>query len=345
MTTNTDFAKYLSKFLSSYLPYDRNMSPNTVASYRDTFVLFINYMRDVERIQAEQLSLKNITKQTVLNFLSWIVSDRKCSISTRNNRLASIHSFIQYLQYEDIKNLEEWQKILSIKVLRAETKKLTYLTTEGVRALLAQPDMNTHSGRRDLAILALMYDTAARVQEIIDLTPESVRIEHTPYTIRLVGKGRKSRIVPLMQEQVDILRSYMKENRLLESNRNKHPLFYNGRGEKLTRSGVAYILGKYVREAHLSMQDIIPKEISCHSLRHSKAMHLLQAGVNIVYIRDFLGHVSVQTTEIYARADSKQKQEALEKAYVDLVPKSANKREWEYNQDILTWLKGFQKCQ
>lgn len=318
------------------------MSPNTVASYRDTFVLFIQYMKNVQQVQVERLVLKDITKRIVVDFLSWIMSERDCGISTRNNRLAAIHSFIQYLQYEDINNLEEWQKILSIKSMKSETRKINYLTPEGVQLLLAQPDTDTYSGRRDLAVLSLMYDTAARVQELIDLTPESVRIEHNPYTLRIIGKGRKSRVVPLMDEQASILKSYMEENNLLDFSKQKHPLFFNNRGEKLTRSGIAYILNKYVHEAHIEKPDLIPMEISCHSLRHSKAMHLLRAGVNIVYIRDILGHSSIQTTEIYARADSKQKQDALEKAYADLTPKKSN-REWERNKDLLYWLKGLQK--
>lgn len=343
MNTKTDFAKYLSKFLSEYLPHERNMSYNTVASYRDTFVLFINYMKDVHKISAERLCLKDLTKKVIVEFMSWIITTRSCSISTRNNRLAAIHSFVQYLQYEDIKNIDEWQRILSIKTMRSETKKMQYLSVEGVEVLLEQPDVETYSGRRHLAILALMYDSGARVQELIDLTPESVRIEHTPYTIRLIGKGRKSRIVPLVKEQVDVLKAYMVENNLFTPEKYRHPLFFNSRGEKLTRAGVVYILNKYVREAHLQNPKLVPLGISCHSLRHSKAMHLLQAGINIVYIRDILGHVSIQTTEIYARADSRQKQDALEKAYVDVLPKAAKAREWERNKDILMWLKSLQK--
>ena len=208
---------------------------------------------------------------------------------------------------------------------------------------MEQPDVETYSGRRHLAILALMYDSGARVQELIDLTPESVRIEHTPYTIRLIGKGRKSRIVPLVRKQVDVLKAYMVENNLFSPERYRHPLFFNSRGEKLTRAGVVYILNKYVREAHQQNPKLVPLGISCHSLRHSKAMHLLQAGINIVYIRDILGHVSIQTTEIYARAGSMQKQDALEKAYVDILPKVAKDREWERNKDILMWLKSLQK--
>lgn len=164
---------------------------------------------------------------------------------------------------------------------------------------------HTWMGRRHLAILSLMYDTGARVQEIADLTVDCVRIDYEPYTIRLFGKGRKSRIVPLVREQTDILRSYMEENRLNYSSKSASPLFFNSRHEKMTREGISYILATYADMARKISLELIPERLSCHSIRHSRAMHLLQGGVNLVYIRDILGHVSIQTTDIYARADSK----------------------------------------
>jgi len=343
MNTGTDFAKYLSKFLSEYLPYERNMSPNTVASYRDTFLQFIGYMKDVQKIRLEQLTLDTLTRERVIDFLSWVQKERNCGVATRNHRLAAIHSFMSYLQYEEIHHLDEWQRILSIKAMKDEKKSINYLTAEGVKLLLDQPDITTRNGRRNLSLLALMYDTGARVQEIIDLTPESIKTESKPYTIRLFGKGRKSRVVPLMEEQLVILKRYMDENHLYENYKLKHPLFFNSRNEKLTRPGVTYILKTYAGMAKQVNPVLVPDNISCHTLRHSKAMHLLQAGVNLVYIRDLLGHVSIQTTEIYARADHKQKREALEKAYTNLIPEKATKCEWEQNQNLLNWLKSLNK--
>jgi len=284
MNTGTDFAKHLSKFLSEYLPYERNMSPNTVNSYRDTFVQFIAYMKDVQKIRLEQLTLDTVTRQRVLDFLSWVQKERNCGIATRNHRLAAIHSFMSYIQYEEIHHLDEWQRILSIKAMKDDKKSINYLTAEGIKLLLDQPDIKTRSGRRNLALLALMYDTGARVQEIIDLTPESLKAESTPYTIRLFGKGRKSRVVPLIEEQIVILKRYMEENHLFENCKLKHPLFFNSRNDKLTRAGVTYILKTYVEMAKQVTPALVPRIISCHTLRHSKAMHLLQSGVNLVYI-------------------------------------------------------------
>lgn len=341
MNTYTDFAKWLGKFLTEYLPHERNMSPNTILSYRDTFVQFIDYMKSALHIRIEKLTLDLITKDVVLGFLTWVQEERNCGIATRNYRLAAIHSFIQYLQYEDITRLEQWGKILSIKAMKAEKKSIGYLTVDAIKLLFEQPDVNIQKGRRNLALLALMYDTGARVQEMIDLTPGSVNVASIPYTIRLFGKGQKYRVVPLMDEQVQLLKRYMEENNLMEKHRTKHPLFFNNRGEKLTRSGISYILKSYVTMAQAINPDLFPISVSCHSLRHSKAMHLLQAGVNLVYIRDILGHTSIQTTDVYARADSKQKREALERSYINLVPESESTRKWENNQNLLDWLKGF----
>lgn len=339
MKTNTDFAKYISLFLSDYLPYHRNVSVNTIKSYTDTFIQFISFMRNKEQIPVEKLTLEMLTKENVVNFLQWIKDERKCSNATRNCRLAAICSFVQYLQYEDICRLSTWQQILSIKPIKTEKQSVNYLTVDGIKLLLEQPDITTEKGRRNLAMLALMYDTAARVQEIISLTPDNVRIDSKPYTIRLLGKGNKARIVPLMEEQACHLKSYMQEHRLFNHEKKQHPLFYNSRYEKLTRAGVTFILSTYVQMARLIRPEYIPCRVSCHSLRHSRAMHLLQSGVNLIYIRDILGHCSIQTTDIYARADSKQKRKALEEAYINMSPNADNDNIWEQDKNILDWLK------
>lgn len=334
----TDFSKSLTDFLSKYLPGERGLSANTISSYKFTFILFIGFIESQKKISVNKLSLKDITKECIIEFLEWLQRERKCSDSTRNVRLAAIHSFFNFLQYEAPENLNEWQHILSIKVKKAKKGTMNYLTIDGIKLLFAQPDLSTKKGMRDLTMLALMYDSAARVQEIIDLKASSVRLTK-PYTIRLVGKGNKARIVPLMDQQVAHLKNYMEKNHLLEPHVNMNPLFYNNRREKLTRAGVYYILQHYASTARMKDQKLVPEKISPHSLRHSKAMHLLQAGVNLVYIRDILGHESVQTTEVYARVDSKQKREAIEKAYADVIKKEEPL--WTNNDNLLEWLKNF----
>lgn len=334
----TDFSKQLTDYLSKYLPGERGLSYNTISSYKFTFILFISFMELQKKIKVSKMELQDITKERVVEFLDWLQSDRKCSAATRNVRLAALHSFFRFLQYQLPENLSEWQRILSVKEKKSKKETINYLSVDGIKLLLEQPNTSTYKGRRDLAMLALMYDCAARVQEIIDLKPSSIRL-NKPFTIKIVGKGNKARIVPLMDQEIVHLQGYMKENDLLEIHSGNDPLFYNSRKEKLTRAGVNSILLKYVCMARQKDIGLIPDKISCHSLRHSKAMHLLQAGVNLVYIRDFLGHESVTTTEIYARVDSKQKREAIEKAYVGIIKKETPS--WMTNDNLLEWLKSF----
>jgi len=334
----TDFSRHLAGFLTRYLPGERGVSPNTILSYKDSFLLFVTFMLKEKGINAERLELKSITKDVVVEYLDWLQNKRSCSNSTRNARLAALHSFFRYLQYQNLENLHEWQRILSIRIKTTQKQSVNYLTLDGIKLLLEGPNTLTSKGRRDLALLSLLYDSGARVQEIIDLVPSMLKLD-TPCTVKLVGKGNKARIVPLMQSQMKFVKIYMSENKLLDPSANMYPLFFNSRKGKLTRAGINYILLKYANIAKEKDTALIPDKISCHSLRHSKAMHLLQSGVNLVYIRDILGHTSVQTTEIYARADSLKKREALEKAYNEVVPKEAPV--WLAKNDLLAWLQGF----
>lgn len=340
--TTTDFAKHLTNFFSEYLVGERGASPNTIRAYSNTFTQLLNFMDEKEHIMADKLLLDHLTKKVVLRFLDWLQSNRKCGKSTRNQRLAALHSFFKYMQYEDVKRIVQWQDILSIKVKRQEKKSVNYLTIDGIKFLLEQIPTNNRMGRRNLALIALLYDSGARVQEIIDLSPSSLRLDK-PYCVTLFGKGNKKRIVPLQDEQVALLQTYMKENGLDMVAYNQQPLFANNRGGRLTNSGVTYILNMYVTNARVLKPELIPDRISPHTLRHSKAMHLLQAGVNLVYIRDILGHVSIQTTELYARADSKQKREALEAAYINVIPNLGTEGLWEKDAKLKTWLKNLSK--
>lgn len=191
-------------------------------------------------------------------------------------------------------------------------------------------------------MMALLYDSSARVQEMLDLTPQDIHLT-MPYYVTLFGKGRKKHLVPIQKAQADILNRYLVENQLDRPSANHRPLFQNNRRGKLTAAGVKFILSRYASGARIINLELIPERISPHSLRHSKAMHLLQAGVNLIYIRDILGHVSIQTTEIYARADSKQKREALEDAYSDVLPLIDEKTSWKRDSELQFWLKNLGK--
>ena len=333
----TDFSKYLSDYLSKYLPGERGMSHNSILAYRDTFILLIRYYKDAKHISVNKLTMDKLTRKDIVAFLDWLQNENKCSDSTRNARLAALRSFFSYVGYEDPTFLNEGLKIHTIPLKKTGRKSINYLTVDGIRLLLKQPNLLTKSGRRDMALLSLMYDTDARVQEIADLTVECLRLTK-PYTIRMMGKGQKVRIVPLIEQQVLHLQRYMADECLFDSKKAKMPLFSSGCGRKLTRSGISYILNKYVSKARVESATLIPEKVSCHSLRHSRAMHLLQADVPLIYIRDLLGHESVVTTEIYARVDSKRKREVITNAFVP-TSEEPNEPVWLKDTNLLDWLK------
>jgi integrase/recombinase XerD len=334
----TDFAEYLESFFMDYLAAEQGVSKHTVRSYRDTFVLLIDYMGDNQDIPVNKLSMKDIRRDRIIGFLNWLEDNRNNSISTRNQRYACIRSFFEYMERKDPTKLATWQSICSIKSKKAPGAVVNHLTVDAIKCIFDQISTKTRHGRRNLTMLFLLYESGARVQELVDLTPSCLRLEK-PALIRLHGKGDKTRVVPLMDKQVEILEIYMEENYLNTPSQNEQPLFFNRSGAKLTCSGVTYILKKYASMARVAHPELIPRKISPHILRHSKAMHLLQAGVNLVYIRDILGHVSIQSTEVYARADSKLKRESLEKASRDIIDKETGKPSWEKDNELKYFLK------
>lgn len=206
----TDFAQHISSFLSQHLPNQKGVSKNTINSYRDTFVLLLRFVEQEKKIARNRLTIKMMTREIILEFLDWLQATRNSSNSTRNARLAGIHSFFDYLQHENLDNIYECQRIKTIKYKRQEAKSINYFSIDGVRLLLQQPDITSYKGRRDLALLSLMYDSGIRVQELIDLTPSAINIQKQS-TIRVVGKGNKTRLIPLLNAQVSNLASYLIE--------------------------------------------------------------------------------------------------------------------------------------
>ena len=297
MKTPTNFAYFLTQYLTQYLPGQLGASSNTIQSYRDAFTLFLRYLKTSEGLLPEKLTLEDCTKRKVEAFLDWLEADRQCCVTTRNQRLAALQAFFRYLQIESPGHLLVCQQILTIRIKRAPKPVMTYLTLEGIQAILSAIDVTQSSGRRDFVLLCLLYDTGARVQELADCVVGDLRLTD-PATLRLTGKGNKSRIVPILSQTKSYVKPYLEENHLNMPAMVSHPLFYNRVHEKLTRAGISYILQKYVTCARTTSPNLIPDRISPHSLRHSKAMHLLQSGVNLVYIRDLLGHADISTTEI-----------------------------------------------
>jgi site-specific recombinase XerD len=336
----TDFAYYLTDFLSRYLPGTVGLSSNTIMSYRDTFSLFLKFCSERKKISPEKLSLEHLNRKLTEDYLLWLEKTRKCKASTRNVRLAALHSFCEYLQLEFPDYIYQAQQILSIPLKRTKKVSVQYVTLDAMKHLLEKPDQMTKQGRRDLVLLSLLYDSGARVQELADLKVRDIRTA-LPATVKLTGKGNKSRIVPLMKPMADLLKQYLRENRLGEPYTFDYPLFSNRSGNKITRAGIAHILKKYTSQAIQDAPEMYPDRMFPHCVRHSKAVHLLQSGVNLIYIRDLLGHVDIQTTEIYARADSEMKRKALEKSSNNVI--SDKLPEWQHDAGLIKWLKSLGK--
>lgn len=261
---------------------------------------------------------------------------RGCTVSTRNVRLAAIHAFCRYLQLQYPDYIYQSQQILAVPVKRTKKNTIGYMSLDAMQLLLRMPQERTKEGKRDRVLLSLLYDSAARVQELSDIKVSDIRIQ-SPSTVKLTGKGNKSRIVPLMKPMSALLEQYLIENQLMMPHVGSYPLFCNRSKDKLTRAGIAYIVAKYVGIARKLSPGLFPDKVCPSCFRHSKAMHLLQSGVNLVYIRDFLGHVDIQTTEIYARIDGEMKRKALEKSNNNVV--SEKLPEWQSNTGLMNWLK------
>lgn len=331
-----NFQQLLSNFLLNELPIVHNQSKNTITSYRDTYIQLIKFMIDVKNVKSNKIQVDDLTNEVIIDFLNWIEKEKGNSISTRNQRLAAIHSLFQYIQMQVPEYMFQCQQIIGIPYKKAEKKTIGYLDEEKTKKLLSSPDISTKKGRRDQTLLSLLYDSGARVQELADLTVGDIRLD-TPAQVKLTGKGRKTRSVPLMDKTVLLIKNYLKEQKLDTPIYSTHPLFYNSQRKKLTRQGIAYILKRYANMCGI-------EEISPHRIRHTKAMHLTEANINPIFIRDFLGHTDLKVTEIYSKTSVKMKREALEKLNEkeQILPEQENK-EWADDIELMDWLKNFIK--
>lgn len=332
----TDFTKALTSYFSTYLPETCGVSPNTCNSYRDAFKLLLLYFQEEKGVPANSIELRMLNRNLASDFLDWLEAQRKVSVTTRNQRLAAMKAFAHYVQYRNPEYLENYTDIIAMRPKKHEKPVIPFLTEEELKALLTQPDPSTRHGLRDLTLLSLLYDSGARVQEITDLKLKDIRLTN-PAMVTLTGKGRKARQVPLMKETCKLLDAYIR-NFNLNSEPLTSPLFFNQKGQALSRYGITYILKKYVSQAEL---DSDTRKISPHVLRHTKAMHLLRAGVNMIYIRDFLGHVDISTTEVYARIDAEMKRKVFEEKVPNFTPNTT--MPWEEDKDLLQWLTKFGK--
>ena len=332
----TDFALCLNQYLTDYMVNARGCTARTIESYRYAFVFLLEYYASELKIPADKITLSDFTYEHILGFYVWLEKERKAGISSRNQRQSAINSFTKYLMYERPDYLPAYQKILGIPVKKSPQKEISYLKTDGIKLLLEQIPAVTRDGLRDYVMLSLMYTTGIRVSELISIKVKDISLSK-PYTLLVHGKGQKSRFVPINEAIVQSIKKYLHVMNYEDHSKLDNWLFINHMKQQFTRQGIDYIVRKYSRMARKMNPDLIPEDMSPHKIRHSTAMNLVNSGVDLIYIRDLLGHVSVKTTEVYARADAKLKREAIEAASKELVPRQD--AEWENDTGLKEWLK------
>lgn len=331
-TDSTEFAQLVTGFLTDYLPLQRNFSKNTVKSYRDTFKLLIRFITEEKEKNLMKFDMGDFDKKLIVDFIEWL-RKRGSKASSMNQRLAAIKSFTEYAGVEKVEFLAPLQSIQCIDSKKSRSPEITFLSVEEIKQLINRPDISTTNGLRHRVVLTLLYDSGCRVQELCDLRKADIYTGNNP-TLRLHGKGNKFRTVAISEETSKLVEGYMmrlRRNALADS-----PLIINRVGAEITRDGVNHIIRKYAQEIRKENPDF-PNNVHAHSFRHSKAMHMLVAGINIVYIRDFLGHEDVSTTMIYAKADNRLKNEAINK----LAPKITNGEDfpdWRNDKDLMGFL-------
>ena len=320
-------------FFVEYLPRQRALSPHTLCSYRDSIKLLLQFFAerngDITKLTVEQLTVAHVTA-----FLQHLETARHNCTGTRNVRLSAIHSFFRYLGGECPELLAQAQRILSVPFKRTSTREIQHLDLDEILAVLGAVDPRTSSSRRDLALLSLMFNTGARVSEIVALQTDDLQMASAP-SIVLHGKGRKERICPLWPETVHLLEKMLEERGVKPSE--SAALFLNHRGLDLTRFGVRLIFRKYVRKAAKSNPTLKNKRLHPHSARHSTAVHLLRSGVDLSTIAHWLGHASVNTTNKYLSVDLEAKREAITKAKPQIIG-GLHSAKWRRNTDLIAWL-------
>lgn len=308
MKPTKTFASLLEAFFTDRLMKQRQASPNTIASYRDTFRLLLRYLQEHCNKRPSSIALSDLSVSVITGFLDYLEKQRGNKPRSRNIRLAAIRSFFHYIAFEEPGHAELIQHVLAIPRKRWHRRLVSFLSPVETDTLIKMIDSKTKSGRRDYALLLLASQTGLRVSELIGLTYKDVVFGKGTH-IYCHGKGRKERCVPVIKSTAKVLKNWMQE----QNGDSDDPVFMNARGHSFSRDGVAYILKKYVKLAEQKCPSMRTKRVSPHVLRHTNAVNLLQAGVDQATIALWLGHESVETTQIYLHADMKYKEKILRK--------------------------------
>lgn len=327
-----DILRLVESFFREHLQRVRGASPRTVHSYRDALHLFLNFVADDVKRKVSALTLDEITADRVLAFLDHLERSRGNCVATRNQRLAALRCFVEHLLRHDVTRTAQYRRILDIPAKKHKISAVSYLEPEEVAVLLRQPDQRTAHGRRHHALLLFLYNTGARVSEALAVCVADVQFS-TPAQVRVHGKGAKDRFCPVWRETIDAI-----EGVLAGDHSASRRIFTNARGGSLTRDGAAHLLHKYAAMAAKELPNLSNRRVTPHVLRHSCAVALLQAGVDVTVIRDYLGHVSVVTTSRYISTNLKMKRDVLDAFWKRAGLERPGTAPWEPPPDVLAFL-------
>jgi integrase/recombinase XerD len=329
LTQPAEFSSLIQRFFSQRLLNQRNASPRTVAAYRDTFRLFFKFVEQSRKKKPSDLTLQDFDVELVLEFLDYLEEQRKNSVRSRNLRLTTIHSFARYVALQCPPALGQAQQILAIPTKRFEKPMVGFLSREEIQALLSSTDPTSWTGRRDKVLLSVLYNTGARVSELIGILVSDTDLSSSP-SIRLRGKGRKQRTIPLWKETAKLIRGWLKQEGLNDD----QPLLPNRHKRKMTRSNVAERLLLAAELASKTAPQLKQRRVTPHVIRHTTAMHMLQSGVDITVIALWLGHESPLTTHGYVELDISMKQKALDAT----SPPNTRKTRYHASDSLLDFL-------
>jgi len=335
--SNTRFFNLVTRFLRVYLPNQRNRSQCTIKSYTAGLNLFRNFLLETRSIPFKKITFDLFTHATVYDYLEWLKTTRNASDATINQRFTALKSFVKYAADEDLTLMATYVDVQKVRPPRQRRKPVKWMNEESLEILFKQAPQS-RIGRRNLCIMVLLFDTAARIQELLDLRLNSLNLGEGGPIITLFGKGRKTRVLPLMGKTVLHLTEYLRAFHLNPDNNDY--LFYtviHSKREQMSPDTVAYFLKNYGEMARQS-SPLFPERVYPHLLRHSRAMGLYKSKVPLPLIARFLGHVDINTTDIYATADLEMMKDAMDRVSLDFTP--AIKPKWEGNEDMMLKLCG-----
>lgn len=335
MNDTTPLGPFVRRFLLEHLVSDLNLSRNTQHSYRDTLVLLLPFLSAQISKKVDKLAVGDLSAEFVRKFLSHVEEERRCSTSTRNQRLAAIHALARFIGLSSPEHIDWSGQIRAVPFKKAAQPQITYLEKVEMDALLSAPDRQTAQGRRDYALLLFLYNSGARADEAAQLAIADLQIAAVPKRhdslVTLHGKGNKLRRCPLWVQTVEALTP------LISGREKTERVFLNRRGQPMTRFGVHTMVRRYAQRLSQSVPSLTNKRVSPHTIRHTTATHLLRAGVDINTIRAWLGHVSLNTTNVYAEVDLEMKAKAL--AHCEVAPNKSTAKRWKDDKDLMAFLR------